>query len=112
MMEFDDRSLHAPNPPRLLLQVAETFTGVLYNLDKHEHVPLEPGTGGALVTSECSMRITSLLATATGNGRGGGDFPEWPQIGRWAGARLAVVPAAPPGSRDITGETSLEDPAD
>lgn len=69
---------------------------MVYNIDKREFIhahqinnrlkPLEQcGPGDTPSTSDA---VWLLLANS--NGRGGGDAPKHPMVGRWAGDRLVV----------------------
>lgn len=67
----------------------------LVNLDKKEYVHgHQLGTGLKLMEQvgfeKCAASALWLLVAAS-NGRGGGDAPDNPMIGRWAGDRIAVI---------------------
>ena len=66
----------------------------VYNLDKKERIyPHAIGNGLKLYeqVGHIGSTATALFALlANSNGRGGGDFPEHPMIGRWAGDRILI----------------------
>jgi len=68
---------------------------VVVNLDRREFVhPYKLGCGYKLLeqlTSPGGPGDALLLLLACSNGRGGGDAPEHPRVGSWAGDRIAVV---------------------
>ena len=65
------------------------------NLDKKEFLhPHKLGDGLKLweqANSFAGTAVALLLLLACSNGRGGGDVPSHPLVGRWAGDRIAVV---------------------
>lgn len=65
-----------------------------YNIDKREFIhPHKIGNGLKLWEQIGFLRSTStalFLLLSNSNGRGGGDVPEHPMIGRWAGDRIVV----------------------
>jgi hypothetical protein len=66
----------------------------VYNLDKKERIyPLAIDNGLKLYeqVGHISSTSTALFALlANSNDRGGGDFPDHPMIGRWAGDRILI----------------------
>lgn len=66
----------------------------VFNLDKKERIhPHEIDNGLKLYeqVGHIASTSTALFALlANSNGRGGGDFPPHPMIGRWAGDRVLV----------------------
>ncbi len=66
----------------------------VYNLDKKERIhPHHIDNGLKLYeqVGHIGSTSTALFALlANSNGRGGGDFPEHPMIGRWAGDRILI----------------------
>jgi hypothetical protein len=66
----------------------------VYNLDKRERIhPHRIDNGLKLYeqVGHIASTSTALFALlANSNGRGGGDFPEHPFIGRWAGDRILI----------------------
>lgn len=66
----------------------------LYNLTKREYVhPHSINNGLKLMEQVGYYKSTSsalLLLVANSNGRGGGDAPPHPLIGRWAGDQIVV----------------------
>jgi len=66
----------------------------LYNLTKKEMIhPREIGNGLKLteqIGHDYSTSSALFLLVANSNGRGGGDAPPHPMIGRWAGDRIVV----------------------
>jgi hypothetical protein len=92
----------------------------IYNLDMKEKLyPHALGSGmkaGEQVGWDKSPSTALFMLLMNSNGRGGGDFPEHPMIGRWAGCRVVVqgddaesdapsfIPEAElDGYRDISG---------
>lgn len=68
---------------------------ILVNLDKREFVhPHDVGLGLRLqeqFSVPLGMGDILLILLAGSNGRGGGDLPEDPIVGSWAGDRIAMV---------------------
>ena len=72
---------------------------LIINEDKKEYIrPHGLGDGAKLMEFGCSSNgtltgLTLLLADATTNGRGGGDFPGYggDVLGRWYGDRIKIV---------------------
>jgi len=66
----------------------------VYNLDKKERIyPHSIDNGLKLYeqVGHIGSTSTALFALlANSNGRGNGDFPEHPMIGRWAGDRILI----------------------
>lgn len=66
----------------------------VYNLDKKERIyPHSIDNGLKLYeqVGHIGSTATALFALlANSNGRGGGDFPHHPMIGRWAGDRILI----------------------
>ena len=68
----------------------------VYNLDKREFIHAHQIDNGLKLLEQCGpgdQPTTSdavWLLLANSNGRGGGDAPKHPMIGRWAGDRLVV----------------------
>jgi hypothetical protein len=66
----------------------------VYNLDKKERIhPHEIDNGLKLYEQVGHIRSTStalFALLANSNARGGGDFPDHPMIGRWAGDRILI----------------------
>lgn len=69
----------------------------VYNLDKREFIHAHDINNGLKLLEQCGpeadIPTTSdavWLLLANSNGRGGGDAPNHPCIGRWAGDRLLV----------------------
>lgn len=65
----------------------------VYNIDKKEFVHGHGLDIGAKLLEQvgCKSTATGLwLLLANSNGRGGGDAPNHPLIGRWAGDRIVV----------------------
>lgn len=68
----------------------------VYNLDKREFIHAHHIDNGLKLLEQCgpgSSPTTSdavWLLLANSNGRGGGDAPNHPMVGRWAGDRLLV----------------------
>lgn len=66
----------------------------LYNLDKKESInPSVIGNGLKLMEQigwPGSTSTALFLLVANSNGRGGGDAPRHPMVGRWAGDRILV----------------------
>jgi hypothetical protein len=66
----------------------------VYNLDKKERIhPHEIDNGLKLYEQVGRIESTStalFALLANSNGRGGGDFPDHPLIGRWAGDRILI----------------------
>lgn len=69
----------------------------VYNLDKREFIHAHDIDNGLKLMEQCGPNgdqpTTSdavWLLLANSNGRGGGDAPKHPMIGRWAGDRLLV----------------------
>ena len=66
----------------------------VYNLDKRERIDPHKIDNGLKLYEQVghvgstSTALFALLANS--NGRGGGDFPEHPLIGRWAGDRILI----------------------
>lgn len=68
----------------------------VYNLDKREFIHAHQIDNGLKLLEQCgpgdepttSDAVWLLLANS--NGRGGGDAPKHPMVGRWAGDRLLV----------------------
>lgn len=68
----------------------------VYNLDKREVIHAHDIDNGLKLLEQCgpggkpttSDAVWLLLANS--NGRGGGDAPDHPIVGRWAGDRLVV----------------------
>ncbi len=67
---------------------------ILYNIDKKERVHPHNIDNGAKLYEQVGFlgsTSTALFAlVANSNGRGGGDFPKHPMVGRWAGDRIVV----------------------
>ena len=65
-----------------------------YNIDKCEFIHPHKIDNGLKMWEQIGfLRSTStalFLLLANSNGRGGGDVPEHPMIGRWAGDRIVV----------------------
>lgn len=65
-----------------------------YNIDKREFIHPHKIDNGLKMWEQIGfLRSTStalFLLLANSNGRGGGDVPEHPMIGRWAGDRIVV----------------------
>jgi hypothetical protein len=65
-----------------------------YNLDKREMISPHGIDNGAKLMEQVgwqgSTSTALFLLLANSNGRGGGDAPEHPLIGRWAGDRVVV----------------------
>jgi hypothetical protein len=71
----------------------------VYNLDKREFIHAHQIDNGLKLLEQCgpgdqpttSDAVWLLLANSNGRGgRGGGDAPKHPMVGRWAGDRLVV----------------------
>lgn len=68
----------------------------VYNLDKREFIHAHHIDNGLKLLEQCGpsdQPTTSdavWLLLANSNGRGGGDAPDHPLVGRWAGDRLVV----------------------
>lgn len=68
----------------------------VYNLDKREFIHAHEIDNGLKLLEQCGpgdQPTTSdavWLLLANSNGRGGGDAPKHPMVGRWAGDRLVV----------------------
>lgn len=68
----------------------------VYNLDKREFIHAHRIDNGLKLLEQCGpgdQPTTSdavWLLLANSNGRGGGDAPKHPMVGRWAGDRLVV----------------------
>ena len=68
----------------------------VYNLDKREFIHAHQIDNGLKLLEQCGpgdQATTSdavWLLLANSNGRGGGDAPIHPLVGRWAGDRLVV----------------------
>lgn len=68
----------------------------VYNLDKREFIHAHQIDNGLKLLEQCgpgNQPTTSdavWLLLANSNGRGGGDAPKHPMVGRWAGDRLVV----------------------
>lgn len=66
----------------------------VYNLDKKERIyphTIDNGLKLYEQVGHIGSTSTALFALlANSNGRGGGDFPEHPMIGRWAGDRILI----------------------
>lgn len=68
----------------------------VYNLDKREFIHAHDIDNGLKLLEQCGpgdQPTTSdavWLLLANSNGRGGGDAPKHPLVGRWAGDRLVV----------------------
>ena len=68
----------------------------VYNLDKREFIHAHQIDNGLKLLEQCGpgdQPTTSdavWLLLANSNGRGGGDAPKHPMVGRWAGDRLVV----------------------
>jgi len=66
----------------------------VYNLDKKERIHPHSIDNGLKLYEQVGhigSTATALFALlANSNGRGGGDFPEHPMIGRWAGDRILI----------------------
>ena len=66
----------------------------VYNLDKKERIyphAIDNGLKLYEQVGHIGSTSTALFALlANSNGRGGGDFPQHPMIGRWAGDRILV----------------------
>ena len=66
----------------------------VYNLDKKERIDPHKINNGLKLYEQIghvASTATALFAlAANSNGRGGGDFPDHPFIGRWAGDRILV----------------------
>ncbi len=68
----------------------------VYNLDKREFIHAHQIDNGLKLLEQCGpgdQPTTSdavWLLLANSNGRGGGDAPKHPLVGRWAGDRLVV----------------------
>lgn len=66
----------------------------VYNLDKKERIDPHRIDNGLKLYEQVghigstSTALFALLANS--NGRGGGDFPEHPMIGHWAGDRILI----------------------
>jgi len=66
----------------------------VYNLDKKERINPHSIDNGLKLYEQVghigstSTALFALLANS--NGRGNGDFPEHPMIGRWAGDRILI----------------------
>lgn len=69
---------------------------MVYNLDKRESIHAHEIDNGLKLMEQCGpgeQPTTSdavWLLLANSNGRGGGDAPKHPMVGRWAGDRLVV----------------------
>jgi len=66
----------------------------VYNLDKKERIDPHKINNGLKLYEQIGHVASTATAVfallANSNGRGGGDFPEHPFIGRWAGDRILV----------------------
>lgn len=68
----------------------------VYNLDKREFIHAHDIDNGLKLLEQCGPGATPTtsdavwLLLANSNGRGGGDAPKHPMVGRWAGDRLVV----------------------
>jgi hypothetical protein len=85
----------------------------VYNLDKQERIhPHEINNGLKLweQVGHIGSTSTALFALlANSNGRGGGDFPDHPMVGRWAGDRILIQgDYAEPQDQGYTKPVDLE----
>ena len=85
----------------------------VYNLDKQERIhPHRIDNGLKLFeqVGHIGSTSTALFALlANSNARGGGDFPDHPMIGRWAGDRILIQgDYAEPSDQAYTDPDNLE----
>lgn len=68
----------------------------VYNIDKREFIHAHRIDNGLKLLEQCGPGDTPTTSDAVwlllsnSNGRGGGDAPKHPMVGRWAGDRLVV----------------------
>jgi len=85
----------------------------VYNLDKKERIyphAIDNGLKLYEQVGHIGSTSTALFALlANSNGRGGGDFPKHPMIGRWAGDRILIQgDYAEPDDQAAHHESELE----
>lgn len=85
----------------------------VYNLDKQERIyphAIDNGLKLFEQVGHIGSTATALFALlANSNARGGGDFPDHPMIGRWAGDRVLIQgDYAEPSDQAYTDPDNLE----